>query len=266
MSDTQAIDSAPAPRTRSSLAADLRALGLQAGATVLVHTSLSALGWVCGGPVAVIQALQDVLTPAGTLVMPAHSDDLSDPECWENPPVPQAWWPIIRETMPAFDPRLTPTSSMGVVAELFRSWPDVVRSDHPQASFAAWGRHARHVTAGHALDYGLGERSPLARIYELDGQVLLLGVGFGRNTSFHLAQYRVPTRQVTSAAPVMEGGVRVWRTFQDVDLDMDDFEALGAAFEAEGGVTVGKVGSAMARLFAQRAAVDYAQRWMAARR
>src|SRR5213082_1002062 len=81
-----------------SLLADFTALGVTPGMTLLVHSSLSALGWVCGGPVAVVRALLDVLTPSGTLVMPAHSANLSDPAQWENPPVPSEWVPVIRAT------------------------------------------------------------------------------------------------------------------------------------------------------------------------
>src|SRR5262249_28882909 len=142
MSEGQAVEAAPTPRTRTSLAADLRSLGLEPGMVALVHSSLSALGWVCGGPVAVVPALRDGLTPEGTLVMPAHSGDLSDPAQWRRPPVPREWWPIIYETMPAFDPRTTPTRMMGRIAETFRTWPGVLRSAHPSSSFAAWGRHA----------------------------------------------------------------------------------------------------------------------------
>ncbi len=267
MSEASAVEGTPAPRTRETLAADMRALGLAPGMIVLVHSSLNALGWVCGGPVAVIQALMVAITEAGTLIMPAHSGDYSDPAKWRNPPVPADWIPIIRATMPAFDPAITPTRGMGRIAETFRCWPGVRRSDHPSSSFAAWGRLAGVVTANHTLENELGNGSPLARLYDLDGWVLLLGVGHGNNTSFHLAEHRAPsTPPITAGAPIFENGQRVWKTFQSLDYDDTPFPEIGAAFERTGQVIVGKIGSAEARLFRQRPAVDFAVGWLASRR
>lgn len=263
MGEKAALQSIDTPRTRESLAAELHALGVRPGMTLLVHSSLSSLGWVCGGPVAVVQALLDALGPDGTLVTPTHSGQYSDPVQWSNPPVPEAWWKIVRDTMPAFDPRVAPTRGMGAIVETFRTWPGTQRSGHPQVSFAARGPHAERITAHHSLDDSLGEGSPLARIYELDGSVLLLGVGYDNNTSFHLAEYRVPGgARVRQGAPIIEDGQRVWRDFNDVDLDTDPFATIGAEFDATGAVQIGKIGSAEARLFPQRAGVDFATTWL----
>jgi aminoglycoside 3-N-acetyltransferase len=267
MSEQETIENAPLPGTRESLAADLLALGIEAGMTLIMHSSLKSLGWVCGGPVTVIQALMDVVTPAGTIVVPTQSSDYSDPALWQHPPVPESWWKIIYDTMPAFDPRITPTRFMGIIVETFRAWPGVLRSDHPAVSFAAWGRNAEQIIKGHTLEYGLGEGSPLARIYDLDGWVLLLGVGYGSNTSMHLAEYRAPgSEQVILGAPVLENGQRVWKNYRDIEIDSDIFPEIGADFERTEQVRVARVGSADARLFRQRPAVDFAQEWITAKR
>lgn len=96
-SEGQVIQKSKMPGTVDSLQADFTVLGVESGMVLLVHSSLSALGWVNGGAVAVIIALQNVLGSTGTLVMPAHSTGLTDPSGWENPPVPRSWWHSIRQ-------------------------------------------------------------------------------------------------------------------------------------------------------------------------
>ncbi len=267
MSEHSVVSHTTTPRTRASLAEDFRALGLGPGVSVIVHASMSTLGWVSGGPVAVVQALMDALTPEGTLVMPAHSGDYSDPAKWVNPPVPEEWWEEIRATMPAYDPRFTPTRGMGIIAETFRKFPGVLRSGHPAVSFTAWGKEAEFVTTGHALAYSLGDTSPLARLYDLNGWILLLGVGYDNNTSFHLAENRAPNRvQTMEGAPILEDGRRVWKTYPDVEMDSEIFSEIGADYEWAGKVILGEVGNAQVRYMRVRPAVEFAVKWLAEQR
>jgi aminoglycoside 3-N-acetyltransferase len=258
-----ADERAGGPVTRAGLAADLRALGVRPGRVLLVHSSLSSLGWVCGGPQAVALALFDALGPEGTLVVPTHTGGNSDPAQWQHPPAPETWWHVIRAEMPGYDPATTPARGLGALVELVRTWPGALRSAHPQDSFAAVGPQAETVTADHALDNGFGERSPLARIHDLDGDVLLLGVGHGSNTSLHLAEHRVPNpRREAYGAAVQGPDGRRWATWEDVVADESDFEALGAALDATGKVAIGPAGAGTARLMRQRDAVAFAVDWM----
>ena len=218
-----------------------------------------------------MQALLDVLGSEGTLVVPTHTPDNTDPATWRNPPVPEPWWSVIRERSPGFHPALTPASRwMGILAETVRNWPGAVRSSHPQVSFAAVGAQAVEVTAGHRLDGALGDSSPLGAVYRLDGKVLMLGVGYDSNTSLHLAEWRQlkPPLHVTGSAIRQPDGSGRWVSWTDVAEDESDFERIGADFETvvTGAARIGSVGNATARLVSQPALVDYATQWMADRR
>ncbi|WP_181794314.1 aminoglycoside N(3)-acetyltransferase [Streptomyces sp. WELS2] len=249
--------------TRDTLATDLRLLGVENGEILLVHSSLSSLGWVNGGAVAVVQGLLDALGPAGTLVVPTQTGDQSDPALWENPPVPGEWWDRIRATMPAYDPLVTPSLGVGVIPETVRTWPGALRSAHPQTSFAALGPRAREITEGHAPDCRLGEESPLAKLEELGARVLLLGAGYGSCTAFHLAEYRIPAPRVEVGRPAPGGG---WETVVEVSISSDRFDELGRDFERDRPVVRGRAGGADARLFPVADAVAYAGRWLESHR
>jgi aminoglycoside 3-N-acetyltransferase len=263
MSEEETIHNQTRLNTVESIALDLQQLGINPGTVLLVHSSLSKLGWVCGGAVAVVQALMQIITPSGTLVMPTHSGDLSEPGRWHLPPVPQDWWQPIRDTMPAFHPAYTPTRGMGKIPEVFRTMPGVIRSDHPAVSFAAWGKDAEFITSNHSLAFSLGGQSPLARIYDLNGSVLLLGVGFGNHTSFHLSEFRAKNRKYyQEGSPVNREGCRSWVVYEELDWNDEPFEQIGADFEKTGQVIKSTVGNAEAKFFSQRDSVDFAVRWL----
>lgn len=273
-----AVSRSSEPLTRSTLMAQFRELGVRDGDILLVHSSLSAMGWVCGGAVAVVQALLDAVGPQGTLVMPTHTPGNTDPANWQNPPVPEAWWDTIRSHMPPFDPETTPSQAMGCIAECFRKWPGALRSAHPVGSFAAWGRYARVLTAEHALEPMFGKTSPIGRIYDADGHVMLLGVGHNSNTSLHLAEYEADfTRRellegcARRACPASSTAIaeREWVTFAMLAMETDDFDEIGQAYEKDArpeDFSAGTVGLADARLFRQRPLVDFAVGWMSEHR
>jgi aminoglycoside 3-N-acetyltransferase len=254
------------PITQDLLIKDLLSLGVKPGMVLIVHAALSKAGWVAGGPVALILALEQILGPEGTLVMPTHSGDLSDPEDWSNPPVPEDWKEIIRQHMPPYDPDLTPTRGIGRVPETFRKQKGVLRSFHPHVSFAAWGKYARQITKEHGLDFGLGDRSPLARIYDLDGWILLLGVGHDSNTSLHLAEFRADfkgKKEIKQGAPLLVKGEREWVLLREFDENSDKFPEIGSAYLQAGGMALqGKIGNADTLLIPQKPLVDFGVKWI----
>lgn len=264
MSEEKVIDLTQNMNTVDTIYNDLLNLGVKGGDILLVHSSLSSIGWVCGATQAVLIALKRVISENGTLVMPAHSGAISDPAEWENPPVPKTWIQPIYENMPAFDVNLTPTRGMGHIAELFRTLPQVFRSNHPQVSFAAWGQFANDIIINHKLTPQFGMESPLGKMYLLNAKVLFLGVGYDSCTCFHLAEAlneKMPIKR--SGAAIIENNKRIWKWFEDFDYNsVIDFERIGNLFEKTNNVRIGKVGNAQCKLFNMKLGVDFAKQWI----
>jgi aminoglycoside 3-N-acetyltransferase len=254
------------PVTLKRLVGDLRKLAIPSGRPVLMHSSLSAIGWVAGGPSVIIDALIEALGPSTTIVVPCQSGDRSDPSHWRNPPVPDHWLPIIRDEMPAFDPHTVGTRGMGHIVETFRNDARAVRGWHPTVSFAAIGPQADWVVNPHPLAPQFGEGSPLARLYSADAIILHLGTTFATNTAFHLAEHRAswPNKPALrrDGASINVNGVRQWVAFDDEPADDDDFDEIGKGFASIGTLTNGTVGAASVRWFSMVASVDFAVRWM----
>jgi aminoglycoside 3-N-acetyltransferase len=250
----------PLPNTVHSLHRELSDLGLRSSTVVMVHSSLGQVGWTVGGPATVIRALLEVLGTAGTLVMPAESPYVSDLSTWNDPYVPSQWYAAIRENLPVFDPLITPTT-MGAIPEAFRTFPGTKRSWHPIVSVCANGRHAEEITTHHALEFCEGRGTPFEKLYDLDGQTLLLGVGFNRCSSLHFAESLVPNRRTSlSRYPIIQDGERVWVEKSDMAHDNGlHFPVVGRQFSEAREVIVGRVGNAEALLFSTRDLVDFAK-------
>lgn len=247
----------------------LKKAGVSQGQSIMVHTSLSSLGFVCGGAQTVIEALLDCVGDTGTIMMPTQSWKNLDPETgvhWEEP---EEWWQAIRENWPAYDKEITPTNTMGAVAEMFRKWTGTIRSEHPARSVAAYGKYAEYLTEKHDLSNIFGEGSPIGRLYELDGYVLLIGVGYDKNTSLHLADARAeyPGKHLSmESSAVMINGQRVWKSYQTLYVDGEDFEEIGDAFEKQGKVSKVPLGNGTVTFMRQREVVDFAVEWIQANR
>ena len=204
---------------------------MREGATLLVHSSYRAVRPVAGGPAGLIEALLGTVGPDGTVVMPSWGGDDRAP----------------------FDPRATPVAAdLGVTADLLWRRPDARRSDHPFA-FAAVGRHAEEITADPLPLPPHRYESPVGRVHQLGGQILLLGVGHDVDTTIHLAEvmagvpYGVPKH-----CTVLSGGRAVRVEYRENDHCCERF-ALADGWMREAGLQrEGKVGNALARLVESR--------------
>jgi len=157
------------PVTREMIADALREVGIRAGDSLAVHSSLKSLGFVEGGAEAAICALQEVLTPEGTLMMPTHTYSLP---MWGKEPYNKTKSP----------------SLVGKITDVFWRMPDVLRSDHPSHSVAAWGKRAEVFTKDTLLYPPIGLNSAWYRFYNAGGRILMLGTNQGTNTTLHLCE------------------------------------------------------------------------------
>lgn len=257
------------PWTRADMVSSLRDLGVNEGDMLIVHSSLSAMGYVVGGAQAVVDALIDAVGPDGTIVMPSQTADWSDPAEWTAPPVPESWWHVIRDETPPFDVHGTPPINMGAIPLALLLRRETLRSNHPRLSVMAHGRDAEKVVARHDLDEGLGPDSPMGVLLASGAKVLLLGVGHERNTSLHLAEVMADwpqKRSVTQGSRVSRSKGPEWATYSETDYDASDFAAVGDAFDATGAVRRGSVAGAEARVMSMRDLVDFAIDWFSSNR
>lgn len=242
----------------------LAAAGVSKGHTLIVHTSLSQMGFVIGGEETVIRALLTLVGEEGTIMMPSQTWKNLDPSKGVHWLEPQEWWDDIRHHWPAYDKKVTPAIGMGVVARMFCTWPGVERSDHPARSFAAVGKHARYLTSHHDLSNIFGVGSPLHKLYELDGYILLLGVGYDKNTSLHLSEIQADFKSkafTTEHSAMTVDGQRQWVAYETQDVDDADFLQLGQAYDEAVHMKKHLVGDATVRYIRQRSLVDFSKEW-----
>lgn len=157
--------------TKEEIIQQLKKVGLQSGDTVMVHSSLSKMGYVEQAANSVIDAFKEVIGDEGTLMMPAF------PAIGYN-------YDYLN-IHPVFDVKETP-SKMGVITETFRKQENVLRSLHPTDSVCAFGKQALYLTMDHFGQLTpYNTQSPFFRLCELKGKIVLIGVDFNSLTNLH---------------------------------------------------------------------------------
>ena len=224
--------------SHSTIIGQLRDLGVRPGAVLVVHTAFSRIAPIEGGPDGLIDALHEAIQPSGTLVMPSMSDDDDAP----------------------FQVSHTPCAGMGIVADTFWRRNGVHRSDSPHA-FAAIGPHAASITADHPYDVPHGLDSPIGRAYELNAQVLLLGVGHDANTTIHLAENLAHvTYKQRKSLTIMKGRTPGRVEYDETDHCCENFALLDDWLDELDLQRRGSVANGIARLMSARDVVGVALR------
>ena len=221
--------------TRAELQGGLRALGLEADDRVIVHSSLSSLGWVEGGAETVVDALLEVVGSEGTVMMPTFTTGDAEP----------------------FNRAETP-SVTGRITEELRTREGAVRSAHPTHSVSAVGANAESLTRGHEPANSLGPDSPMHRLIEAGGSILLLGVDHTSNSSVHIAERLddLPYRDQTRTATVVDGDGEARTVITNAVHCSYGFDAVEVVARRAGLLTEGAIGEASVQLMDGQALLD----------
>lgn len=258
--------------TRDQLVRDLSRLGLRSGDLVMVHSSMRAVGRIAGGPNEMIEALLERVGPGGTVMMYVDWEDAAqsltrtDRDTTLSPALMDAW--------PVFDPRKARAArDYGILAEFVRTWPGALRSGNPGASVAAVGARAEWICADHPLDYGYGPGSPLAKLVEARGRVLLLGSPLENVTLLHHAEHvaRLPDKRVIRyREKLLRDGRVEWVEIEEFDTSEpvveaappDHFDRLMRTYLERVEVPAGSVGDARAYLLDAEPLHGFAVAWL----
>ena len=233
--------------THDDLTEGFQRAGVCPGMKLMVHSSLRKFGHVDGGARTVIEALQEVVTEDGTLLLPSFNHGT----------------PFQGGGAGIYDPRETPTPN-GIIPETFKFHFAEHFSVHPTHSLMALGPNAKQITGGHEhAGLPCGPGTPWAKNAESGGKILLIGVGFHSNTTFHCAEEQLPTSYRLSAEPVdgivvLDGREMVVSSRLHLWGVSADFSVLRPELEALGHLRNGRIGSAPTLCFDARGFLDLA--------
>jgi len=253
---------------KEDLKAQLRAFDFVSDDIVMIHASLRAVGPILAGPDELINALEEVLRD-GTLMSYLGCQSPYD-EIGRNCYSPDDEAYIIANT-PAFDKYTARAQrDFGTFAEFFRTHSkDVFISDNVGGRMAAIGKRAKWLMEGHSLDYGLGKGSPLEKLYQENGMILLIGSDHDQVTLMHYAEAIAPIENKTILqlkVPLLQNGVRTWVDIEEYDSsigilpwkDERFFATITNKFIEKNNIPSNKIGAAVSYLLPAHELVDFA--------
>ena len=256
------IDKNFKPVTKDDLIHKFSQLGIKRGDTLLVHASLSSLGYVVGGAEALYLALREVIGIEGTIVVPSQTVEISDPASWQYPPVPDEWHAVIRDTMPAYSKELSYSKAMGAFSQFIGILPDSIRSNHPMYSFTAIGEKASEIIGQDSFDFPFGDKSPLGRMYLIGAKVLMIGTDFETNTSLHLAENRLNREVIHEKSKILTENGEKWVSFKNIELDIyDDYLEVQKNFMEQYTVNHISINESNVYFFDMKECVDFAEHY-----
>jgi aminoglycoside 3-N-acetyltransferase len=254
--------------TRDSLATDLRRLGLKPGDVVMVHSSVRAVGPVTGGPDQIHLAIEDAVSPGGTVVMILSCGDGYD-EVGRGHLSPQEETALLA-FMPAFDPFTARAArDNGTLVEFFRTWPGTIPSAAVTTRLGARGARAGWLMEPAPLTFPFGKGSGFERLLQANAKILMLGADHDTVTLLHYAEQEAdfPDKIVKRyRMPVLRDGARVWVDGAEFDsskgahVNWPDrfFAQIVDAFIAKTAPPTGRIGDAGSVLLDANALIGFA--------
>ncbi len=229
---------------KTDISGALERLGIIPGETVLVHSSMKALGPVEGGPKEVVRQFLGFLGSEGTLVVPTFLEDFfwgDETQTWDRGRSP---------------------SAMGVFSELVRIWPGASRTAHAPHPLSAIGSNARKLAAC-TNNRDFEENSPFQMLIDLDSWIVLLGVDFNVCTMLHLIEERlqVPYRKWGDLIGiVIDGDRREKKTYESYRREPgmeNDFLSCGQDMDTAGLVRKARLGEGMVKAIRAKQLMEY---------
>lgn len=248
--------------TKEDIKESLSSLGITSGMIVEVHANYSSLKNVLGGARTIVDALLETLS-SGTIIMPLEFKGNSEPSEWDNPSVSPNLWEDVRNNIPSTNPLFSDLSDGDEIVEAFRKRDDVVFSNHPYYPFVAWGKYAKLLCNRQSTHFPLADESPIARLYELKGKVLLIGCDFSFCSCMYLAEYHNETRPIVikGANKQTANGDSKWKEYLDLDLDTKPFIKIGEIMHKKSMIQETNLESCKMQFFNATDAIDEASKY-----